>query len=115
MLCLQAEWIETGDMLYREQAPLPPFYAFTGQVRRSEWYNTVSPGFLERSFCKQALPGGMSQTGQRRRWIGPLPTRFGSDASALISSGVDNVANLRFLENFPSGFPLNDLDPDYRI
>lgn len=84
-LALQTEWIETGELVLAEQAPLPPYYAFTGEVKRREWYSTTSPGILERSFCTHPLPGGMSQPGQRRRWISPLPTRFGADPSALAS------------------------------
>jgi hypothetical protein len=32
------------------QAPLPPSFAFTGEVKRTEWYSTVSPVLLERAF-----------------------------------------------------------------
>ena len=83
MLALQAEWIETGKMLLIEQAPLAPAYAFNGEVKRSEWYSAVSPGLLERSFCQVDRPGGLTRAGQRRRWISPLPTRFGGDASEM--------------------------------
>ena len=86
MLCLQAEWTEVGQQLLREQAPLPPYYAFTGQVRRTEWYNCVSPGFLERSFCQWPLPGGMTQPGQIRRWFAPLPSRFADADPATLPS-----------------------------
>jgi len=85
MLALQAEWIEVGQMVLQEQAPLPPFFAFSGEVKRSEWYHAVSPMVLERSFTTRTLPGGRRQTGQRRRWISPLPTRFGDDPTTLPS------------------------------
>lgn len=75
-LAVQAEWLESGDLLLREQAPLPPWFAFTGEVQRSEWYSTVSPGILERSQTVAELPGAMQQTAQRRRWIMPLPLRY---------------------------------------
>ena len=78
MRCLLAEWIEVGQLLYVDQAPIPPYYAFSGAIKRTEWYNAVSPGFLERSFTTWELPGGMSQPGQRRRWFAPLPARFGN-------------------------------------
>ena len=32
------------------QAPLAPAFAFTGEVKRTEWYSTVSPALLERAF-----------------------------------------------------------------
>ena len=83
MLALQAEWIETGKMLLLEQAPVAPAYAFTGEVKRAEWYDAVSPGLLERSFCKVDVEGGFSRPGQRRRWIAPLPSRYGADASVM--------------------------------
>ena len=83
MLALQAEWVESGDMLFMEQLPMAPSYAFTGEVKRAEWYSTVSPGMLERSLCTVDLPGGVTQTGQRRRWVLPLPARFGADPSVL--------------------------------
>ncbi len=92
MLCLQCEYTEFGDLLFRDQAPLPPHYAFTGEVKRSEWYNTVTPGILERAAVQIELPGGMTQVGQRRRWIMPLPSRFGDsmdDLPDLSTSGVD--------------------------
>ena len=95
MIALQAEWIEVGSMLYGEQAPLPPFYAFTGEIKRTDWYNTVSPGFLERSFCTWRLPGDMSQAGQRRRWFSPLPTRFGADLSSSALPSFDNCLEPR--------------------
>ena len=88
MLAVQAETLETGDILYEEQAvaprlgpslgrspplslplplslptphpaprtpremqaPLAPAFAFTGEVKRTEWYSTVSPALLERAF-----------------------------------------------------------------
>ena len=75
-LAVQAEWLETGDLLLREQAPLPPWFAFTGEVKRTEWYSTVSPGIVERSQTVAELPGGMVQKAQRRRWIMPLPVRY---------------------------------------
>ena len=83
LLALQAEWIESGGMLRAEQAPLPPWYAFTGEVKRSEWYATVSPGIIERSLISQDLSAGYVQMAQRRRWICPLPLRFGDDPSAM--------------------------------
>lgn len=83
MLAVQAETVETGETLYEEQAPLPPSFAFTGEVKRTEWYSTVSPVLLERAFTTISLPGGMEQPAQRRRWILPLPTRFGMDPAAL--------------------------------
>ena len=76
MRCVVAEWLETGELMLEEQAPLPPPAAFTGEVKRAEWYSTVSPGILERSVGKAELPGGMMQTAQRRRWIMPLPLRY---------------------------------------
>ena len=83
MLALQSEWIETGSLVKVEQAPLPPAFAFTGEVKRSAWYNTVSPGFVERSLVVRQLDGGMTQTGQRRRWFAPLPLRFVDEPSSL--------------------------------
>ena len=71
------------DLIQAEQAPIPPAYAFTGEVKRAEWYNTVSPGFLERTVVKQQLGGGMQQTAQRLRWFAPLPARFGDNLSAM--------------------------------
>lgn len=82
---LQAEVVETGDLLLVEQAPLPPAFAFGGEVKRKDWYSCVSPGLLERSFCTVSLPGGMQKTGQRRRWISALPARYSSDPSTLPS------------------------------
>lgn len=76
MLAVQAEWVETQKLLQVEQAPLPPHFAFTGSVKRSEWYSTVAPVMLERSRTTARLPGSMQQVGQRRRWIMPLPTHF---------------------------------------
>ena len=50
------------------QAPLPPHFAFTGEVRRKEWYSTVSPVIVQRSVQQ---PSGDGQSGgklaQRRR------------------------------------------------
>ena len=90
MLALQSEWIEVGDLVYAEQAPLPPFFAFNGEVKRADWYNTISPGLLERSFIRRELPGGMTQIGQRRRWFCALPTRFASmEISDLPDLSVD--------------------------
>ena len=37
MLALQSEWLESGEMIKYEQAPLPPWYAFTGEVKRADW------------------------------------------------------------------------------
>jgi hypothetical protein len=101
MLALQAETIETGDLLLVEQAPLPPAFAFGGEVKRKDWYNCVSPGMLERSSCVVALPGSMQQTGQRRRWIAPLPARFGVDPDAMPAlslKGVDEEEEDGYLE-----------------
>ena len=92
MLAVQAETIEVGETIFEEQAPLAPAFAFPGQVKRREWFSTVSPGILERSFTTFSLPGGMEQPAQRRRWILPLPLRFGTDADALPSpdGGLDD-------------------------
>jgi hypothetical protein len=76
MTAVQAEWVETQQLLQVEQAPLPPQFAFTGTVKRSEWYSTVSPAMLERCRTVARLPGGMQQVAQRRRWIMPLPMRY---------------------------------------
>ncbi|KAL1526350.1 hypothetical protein AB1Y20_015064 [Prymnesium parvum] len=83
MLVVQVETIESGELLYQEQAVVAPPCAYTGEVKRVEWYSTVSPGILERSLCKIDFPGGVTQIGQRRRWIMPLPARFGPDPSGL--------------------------------
>ena len=83
MLALQSEWTETGDLLKAEQALLPPAFAFSGEIKRTGWYNTVSPGFVERTFIQQELGGGMTQPAQRRRWFAPLPVRFGDEASEM--------------------------------
>jgi hypothetical protein len=40
---LQTEWTETGEMLYAEQAPLPPHYAYSGAVKRTEWCAEITP------------------------------------------------------------------------
>ena len=88
MLALQSEMVETGELLVIEQAPIAPAFAFGGEVKRADWYNCVSPGLLERSFTTVQLPGGRRQTGQRRRWISPLPTRFGTDPSAFPTAEV---------------------------
>jgi len=85
MLALQSEWTETGKLLKSEQAPLPPAFAFTGEVQRKGWYNTVSPGFVERALITQNLGGGMAQPAQRRRWFAPLPLRFGDDPTTMPS------------------------------
>jgi hypothetical protein len=91
-LAIQSEWTETGGMLYAEQAPIAPSYAFNGEVKRSEWYSAVSPGMLERSYQSVSLPDGTKQTGQRRCWISPLPGRFSNDLSSLpdLSGAVDD-------------------------
>ena len=40
------------------QAPLAPAFAFTGEVKRTEWYSTVSPALLERAFTTiRSSPG----------------------------------------------------------
>ena len=83
MLALQAETLETGDAIFVEQAPLAPAFCFTGQVKRAEWYSTVSPSLLERASDTLSLPGGMEQPAQRRRWILPMPTRFGIEADDM--------------------------------
>jgi hypothetical protein len=70
-------------MLSMEQAPLPPHFAFTGEVKRADWYNCVSPGMVERAVIKQTLGAGMAQSVQRRRWISALPTKVGDDPAAL--------------------------------
>jgi len=79
MLALQVEWTESGSMIIQDQSPVPPSYAFPGVIGRSEWYNCISPAILERSLLTIDLPGNVTQTAQRRRWICPLPTRFGAD------------------------------------
>lgn len=81
MLALQVEWTETGSMIIQDQSPVPPSYAFPGVIGRSEWYNCISPAILERSLLTVKLPGNVTETAQRRRWICPLPTRFGADPS----------------------------------
>ena len=49
MLALQSEEFQSSPLLKQDQAPLPPAYAFSGTVKRSEWYNNVSPAFVERA------------------------------------------------------------------
>jgi hypothetical protein len=83
MLALQSEWTESGMLLKSEQAPLPPAFAFTGEVKRRGWYNAVSPGFVERASVRQELGAGMAQAAQRRRWYASLPVRFGDEPSKL--------------------------------
>ena len=83
MLALQSEWTESGMLLKSEQAPLPPAFAFTGEVKRRGWYNAVSPGFVERASVRQELGAGMAQAAQRRRWYAALPVRFGDEPSKL--------------------------------
>ena len=70
-------------LLKSEQAPLPPAFAFTGEVKRRGWYNAVSPGFVERASVRQELGAGMAQAAQRRRWYAALPVRFGDEPSKL--------------------------------
>jgi len=82
MMAVQAEWVETQQLLQVEQAPLPPQFAFTGTVKRSEWYSTVAPVMLERCRTTARLPGGMEQVAQRRRWIMPLPMRYATRSIA---------------------------------
>lgn len=91
MRCLCAEWVEVGSQLLVDQAPIPPYYAFSGGIKRTDWYNAVSPGFVERSFTTWQLPGGMSQTGQRRRWFAPLPARFRDVDAERLPAIVDPV------------------------
>lgn len=86
MLALQSEWIEYGDRIFLEQAPMPEAFAFNcnrkkGGLKRAEWYNCVSPNILERSLETIILPENGTKFGQRRRWICPLPTRWGVDPS----------------------------------
>jgi len=80
---LQSEWVETGSMIQIEQALLPPAFSFTGEVKRTEWYSTVTPGFVERALISQDIGGGMVQKGQRRRWYAALPLRFGDDVATM--------------------------------
>jgi len=82
-LAVQAEWLEVGDLLLQEQAPMPPSFCFTGQVKRVEWYSTVSPAIVERTLTQATLPGGLQQTAQRRRWIIPVPMRYTTDDITL--------------------------------
>jgi len=84
-LAVQADWVETGDLLLREQMPLPPFFAFTGEVKRTEWYSSVSPVILRRSLERVPAADGKTQVGQRRRWLLPVPTAFGDDETSLPS------------------------------
>ena len=93
MLVLQAEAVETGSLLFEEQAPMAPSFSFTGEVKRSEWYSTVIPGILERSQITLTPAPDVTLAGQRRRWVLPLPARFGVDPSALPDPDPDDVAS----------------------
>jgi hypothetical protein len=93
MTAVQAEWVETQQLLQVEQAPLPPQFAFTGLVKRSEWYSTVAPAMLERCRTTVRLPGGMQQVGQRRRWIMPLPMRYANRSIANLPDPDGGVAD----------------------
>mmetsp|Transcript_23529 Transcript_23529/g.67407 ORF Transcript_23529/g.67407 Transcript_23529/m.67407 type:complete len:260 (-) Transcript_23529:159-938(-) len=86
MVAVQAEWVETQTLLLAEQAPLPPEFAFTGEVKRSEWYSCVAPSLLERGRLSQQLPGNMRQVAQRRRWVLPLPAAFACLPAAELPS-----------------------------
>ena len=99
MLAVQAEWIETGEALYSEQAPLPPAFAFTGRVKRTEWYSVVSPGILERSVLSRPTAAGGLEPAQRRRWVLPLPMRYGGGADL---SGLPDPDGGASEEPFPA-------------
>jgi len=86
MVAVQAEWVETQTLLLAEQAPLPPEFAFTGEVKRSEWYSCVAPSLLERGRLSQQLPGNMRQVAQRRRWVLPLPAALACLPAAELPS-----------------------------
>ncbi|KAL3924377.1 MAG: hypothetical protein SGPRY_003932 [Prymnesium sp.] len=97
---VSTEWVETGDLLFENQAPIAPSYAYTGEVKRIEWYSTVSPGILERRQRMLTNP----QRGRSTGWRGKTGRRL-STLEALLAAGVESTS----LHNL-----LPEPDPDGR-